>query len=59
MDHLLNPKQLASRLGVSTRRVNEMLRQGILPCVRLPNGEVRFRAGDILKWLDELQGVTA
>lgn len=51
MDHLLNPKQLASRLGVSTRRVNEMLRQGILPCVRLPNG-------DILKWLDELQAVT-
>ena len=58
MDHLLNKRQLASRLGISTRRVNTMLQQGILPCVKLPSGDIRFRSGDIERWLDALQGVT-
>jgi len=59
MATLLIADDVARKLGVSSRQVNRLVRDGTIPHVRLPSGEIRFRSVDIEKWLDSLQGVTA
>jgi predicted DNA-binding transcriptional regulator AlpA len=42
----------AEMLLLSTRRVRLLVKQGQLPHVALPNGEIRFVEADLLTWID-------
>jgi excisionase family DNA binding protein len=51
MEQLLNIRQVAEYLNVSPRTVRRLVARKALPCYRF--GRVlRFRAGDVGKWLD-------
>lgn len=44
---LLTRAQVAEQLGVSRRTVQRYTEDGVLPCVRLPSGQPRYRQQDI------------
>lgn len=49
---LLNVKEVAASLHVSTREVIRMAEQGILPATRM-RGEWQFRSGELWNWIEE------
>jgi excisionase family DNA binding protein len=51
---LLNPTEIAHRLGVSRSWVYEAAKAGRIPCVRLggPDGPLRFLRDDVEAWLE-------
>ncbi len=49
---LLDTYDAAEILLLSTRRVRLLVKQGQLPHVALPNGEIRFVEADLLAWID-------
>ena len=51
-DGLWTAKELAAFLKVSRRKVFSDLSRGVIPCIRLPNHDPRFRPADIDLWLD-------
>lgn len=48
---LLTIHGVAARLGLSERAVDRLVRDGRLPCIKLPNGAVRFHPDDLAAWL--------
>jgi excisionase family DNA binding protein len=50
---LLNARQLAEQLGVSTGALLRWTRAGQVPAVKLPSGAVRYRPEAIDAWLAE------
>lgn len=60
MEKLLNIRELADRLGISSGTAYHWLSQDRLPCVRFSARCVRFRESDVEKMLDQLgQGQTS
>ena len=52
---LMSKADVASRLHISIRKVDEMVRSGRLPVIRV-DGSVRFKEQDVLGLLTENQG---
>jgi len=49
---LLDAYDAAEMLLLSTRRVRALARDGQLPHIVLPGGEIRFDPDDIRKWVE-------
>lgn len=55
-DQLITTAQAAKLLGISRSTMAAYARRGALrPAIRLPSGQLRWRIGDVLKQLDELE----
>jgi excisionase family DNA binding protein len=52
-DRLLTAREVAERFGVSAETVLRWTRRGELPAIRLPGGAIRYREGDLDRWLEE------
>lgn len=48
---LWNAIQVATWLGTASRAVEKWAKQGIIPCIALPNGTFVFDPEDVLKWV--------
>lgn len=58
MERLLSLPRIARLLDLSVAAVQRMFDSGTLPApVRLPGGELRWRAGDVDAWMCELPSV--
>jgi excisionase family DNA binding protein len=51
-NRVLNKKQVAELLNVTVRSVDEWMKRGILPYLKIGR-TVRFKSGDIVRHLDE------
>lgn len=49
---LLTARHVADQLGVTPRTVLRWTRQGDVPAVRLPSGQIRYRADELAAWLE-------
>jgi excisionase family DNA binding protein len=56
---LFNAKEVAEILQVSTQRVYELSRQGILPSVRIGARQIRFEEARLLQWIENGGGLNA
>jgi excisionase family DNA binding protein len=54
---LLNAREVAEILQVSTQRVYELSRQGILPGVRIGQRQIRFEEERLLRWIENGGGL--
>ena len=53
-DDLLTKRELAVALHVSVRTVERMQKAGTgPPAIQLPSGRLRWRWGDVRRWLEE------
>jgi excisionase family DNA binding protein len=50
-DRLLTQEEVAARLGIHRRTVLNWRRKGLLPCVQVGTGFIRFKQSDIDKLL--------
>jgi len=50
---LLSTSEMARFLRISTSTIDKYRRLGLIPYVRLPNGQVRFEQKEIMKWIEE------
>lgn len=55
---LMTPSEVGDLLKLATSRVSRLAKQGRIPCIRLPDGELLFDRADIAKWLEARKGVT-
>ncbi|MBM4033051.1 MAG: helix-turn-helix domain-containing protein [Planctomycetes bacterium] len=51
-ERLLDLVSVATRLGVTRGDIARMVREGTLPHIALPNGEVRFDPGELSSWIE-------
>ncbi|MBM4038886.1 MAG: helix-turn-helix domain-containing protein [Planctomycetes bacterium] len=51
-DRLLDVVAVATRLGLTRGEIARLVREGTLPHIALPNGEIRFDAGEVAAWID-------
>jgi excisionase family DNA binding protein len=56
---LLNAREVAEILQVSTQRVYELSRQGSLPSVRIGARQIRFEETRLLQWIENGGGLNA
>ena len=49
----LRVRQVAELLGYNQDTIYRWAREGFIPCIRLANGQIRFKLSDIEKWEDE------
>ena len=50
--------QLCNELGISRSTFYEWRAKGRAPrCIKLPNGQIRFRRAEFERWLDSLEEV--
>ncbi|HLA09561.1 MAG TPA: helix-turn-helix domain-containing protein [Pyrinomonadaceae bacterium] len=56
---LLDAKEVAQILKISTQRVYELTRQGILPSVRIGARQIRFEEARLLDWIENGGGLSA
>jgi hypothetical protein len=50
---LLIPEEVDRLLRFPTGRTARLIRKGLLPAVRLPDGSVRVRAAELHEWIDQ------
>lgn len=50
---LLTAREVAETLALTTETVLSWQRTGKLPAIRLPSGQIRFRADELDEWLAE------
>jgi excisionase family DNA binding protein len=50
---ILTPKEVAELLRVSTRKINRLVAEGQIPCVRIGKRRIRFKREAIMKWFRE------
>ena len=51
---LLDSRELAAVLGVSAKTVSRMQRARLIPYLKLPGGEVRFRPEDVKNFINRM-----
>jgi hypothetical protein len=51
----MRAEDIGSWLYVPTGQVIRYTRQGLLPCLTLPSGELLFDPADLVRWLDRCQ----
>ena len=49
---LLDAIDAGRLLGLTPSRVSRLAKRGALPCVALPDGELRYTEGDLREWVD-------
>lgn len=54
-EHLWTVREVAKFLGFHEKTVYLWVARGELPCVRV-GGRLRFRASDLLRWVDAQKG---
>lgn len=47
---LLSDHEASELLRIKTRRLTKLARDGKVPCVILPDGELRFSRADLAEW---------
>jgi excisionase family DNA binding protein len=52
---LLTPAAVADWLGLPVQRVERLGRQGTIPAITLPGGELIFARADLAAWLERLR----
>jgi predicted DNA-binding transcriptional regulator AlpA len=53
-DDMLTKVQLGKALNVSTRTIDRWIAEGSgPPLIRLPRGRLRWRWGDVLRWVEK------
>jgi len=55
MTWLLNPRQVSEMLRIPREDVEALAREGRIPCIKLPNGAIRFDPDDIDRWVRSLR----
>jgi excisionase family DNA binding protein len=50
---LLTARHVAEHLGLTPETVLCWVRDGKLPAIRLPSGQIRFREADLDAWLEQ------
>jgi predicted DNA-binding transcriptional regulator AlpA len=50
---LLTTKEMSWFLRISTATIDKYRRRGLIPYIKLPNGQVRFEQKKIMRWIDE------
>ena len=50
---LLTDSEAADKLRMLPARLGRLARAGKIPCVILPDGELRFDDADLDKWIDQ------
>ena len=55
MESLLNSEQLASRLGVKPRTVQQWQQDGLIPAIRLTPKVIRYNLDDVVESLQKRQ----
>ena len=50
---LLTTREMARFLRISTGTIDKYRRRGLIPYIKLPNGQVRFEQREIIKWIQE------
>jgi hypothetical protein len=53
--HLLDETEAGRLLGMLSKRVKRLARQGIIPHVVLPDQEIRFDADDLWQWVEQFK----
>lgn len=56
MTDLLTKHGAASKLGITSAALGKLVRENKVPYVKLPNGDIRFDAGDLNNWVQKLKG---
>lgn len=49
--NLLLPIEAAEVLRLSSARVVKLARKGVIPCITMPGGDIRFDAADLTAWI--------
>jgi excisionase family DNA binding protein len=55
---LLSPSAAASILGISSKTIHKLVREGKLPCVQVTARERRFTPGQVQELFPQTQGFT-
>jgi hypothetical protein len=55
MPTLLTQDETAEMLRLTERQLNRLARDGAIPSIALPNGQLRFEADAIRDWIDSLR----
>jgi len=50
---LIDVHDAAALLSISRARVARLAKTGQIPCVWLPDGELRFSEQDLTRWIDQ------
>jgi len=50
---ILIPNEVAEILRVSRRKINQLVAEGQIPCVRIGKRRIRFKREAIMKWFRE------
>jgi predicted site-specific integrase-resolvase len=50
---LLTTKEISWFLRISTTTIDKCRKRGLIPYIKLPNGEVRFEQKKIMQWIDK------
>jgi excisionase family DNA binding protein len=50
---ILTPKEVAEILRVSRRKINQLVTEGQIPCVKIGKRRIRFKREAIMKWFRE------
>ena len=53
MSRLLTAREVAEQFGVCVTTVLRWTRAGTLPAIRLPSGQIRYRAEQLDAWLEQ------
>jgi excisionase family DNA binding protein len=55
MSNLITEDEAAEILRLTPRRLTRMARNGDIPAVILPTGEIRFDQAELLAWVESLK----
>ncbi|WP_417383228.1 hypothetical protein [Gimesia sp.] len=55
MTDLLTKHGAATKLGITAAALGKLVRDNKIPFIALPNGEIRFDSGDLIKWVQTLK----
>jgi len=50
---ILTPNEVADILRVSRRKINQLVAEGQIPCVRIGKRRIRFNRETVMKWVRE------
>jgi predicted DNA-binding transcriptional regulator AlpA len=50
---LLTTKEISWFLRISTTTIDKYRKRGLIPYIKLPNGQVRFEQKKIMQWIDK------
>lgn len=55
---LIDARDAGILLSMPSPRVMRLAKRGVLPCVKLPDGELRFSRADLAEWVEQYRQPT-